>query len=154
MSRPKSRSERLRSIEALSNREALDLAGQMERHARLLQEAEQRMQELTTYLEGYTEERITRSQNGGVSAMQLAETQLFLQRLEEAVRLQATVVKNARSGYEACRARWIAQHVRTSALGAAVHRFAEEEAKEMILGEQRNQDEIAARYHRPPEEEG
>ena len=151
MAGEKPRSERMRSIESLSNREALDLAGQMERQAQMLSDAEARLEELTGYLASYTEDRQTRSHNGGVSAMQLTESHLFLQRLEEAVRLQAATVEKLRSGVQAARARWIAQHVRTTALGAAVHRFAEEEAKELASGEQRRQDEIAARYHRPPE---
>lgn len=140
------RSDRMRSIESLSNREAQDLAARMERQAEVLREAEQRLVELSEYLNGYATERAGKSQ---VSAMQLTETHIFMERLREAVRLQERTVEKARSGYESCRASWIAQHVRTTALGSAVHRFELEETREILQREQRQQDEIAARYHKP-----
>ncbi|MGE0623972.1 MAG: flagellar export protein FliJ [Pseudomonadales bacterium] len=140
------RSERMRSIEALSSRTAQDLAVQMERQRLRLTQAETRLAELTEYLASYA------SGTGGrsVTAMQLTETHLFVEKLKEAVRLQEGVVDKARSGFEASRARWISQHVRTTALGSAVHRFAVEEARERDLREQHLQDEVAARYHKPP----
>ncbi len=153
MATGKRRSERMRSIEHLSQREAHDLAGQMERQAEAVRAAEARLRELTDYLNGYVTERAEKSQSGGVSAMQLTESHLFLERLKEAVSLQERVVEQARSALEAARARWIAQHVRTSALGSAVHRFQEEESKEAAQREQRLQDEVAARYHKPRVEE-
>lgn len=142
----------MRSIEALSNREAQDLAGRMERQAQVVRDAEKRLDELSEYLHGYEIERAEKSRNGGVSAMQLTETHLFMERLREAVTLQADGVEKARSGYEACRAKWIAQHVRTSALGTAVHRFEAEETREIVQREQSLQDEIAARFHKPMSE--
>jgi len=153
MASGRSRSDRMRSIEALSNREAQDLAAQMESRAQAVRDAESRLLELEEYLEGYVVAQTARSQEGGVSAMQLSETHIFLERLKQAVELQRETVAQSRSAYEASRARWIAQHVRTSALGSAVHRFEQEEARVDLLREQRSQDEIAARYHRPPEEE-
>jgi len=148
MARRERRSERMRSIEALSNRESQDLAVRMEQQARALREAESRLGELTEYLEGYAKEQAEKSRSGGVSAMQLTETHLFMERLREAVALQTAAVEKARSSYESCRARWIAQHVRTSALGSAVHRFEAEEAREVLQREEHAADEIAARYHR------
>lgn len=147
MARSERRSERMRSIEAISVRESHDLAGQMERQAQVVREAELKLQELTDYLSGYAAEQTAKSQAEGVSAMQLTETHLFLEKLRHAVSLQAETVEKARSSYESCRARWIAQHVRSSALGSAVHRFEEEEAREIQKREERSQDEIAARYH-------
>lgn len=147
------RSARMRSIEHLSQREAQDLAGQMERQVEAVRSAEVRLGELTEYLNGYVAERAEKSQSGGVSAMQLTESHLFLERLKEAVSLQERVVEQARSALEAARARWIAQRLRTTALGSAVHRFEAEESREVAQREQRLQDEIAARYHKPRLEE-
>lgn len=147
MARSERRSERMRSIEAISVRESQDLAGRMERQSRVLHEAEQKLQALTDYLQGYAAEQTEKSQAGGVSAMQLTETHLFMEKLRHAVNLQAETVEKARSNYEACRAKWIAQHVRSSALGSAVHRFEAEEARELQKREDRIQDEVAARYH-------
>lgn len=147
MAKDRPRSDRMRSIEALSSRSAQDLAAQMERQSRRLADAEARLTELKDYLASYTTGTTGRS----ITAMQLTETHLFVEKLTEAVRLQEGVVDKARSGFEASRARWIAQHLRTTALGSAVHRFEAEEAREQDLREQRLQDEIAARYHRPPE---
>ena len=148
MARSERRSERMRSIEAISVRESQDLAGQMERQAQVVRDAELRLKDLTEYLDGYAAEQAEKSQAEGVSAMQLTETHLFLEKLRHAVRLQADTVEKARSQYEACRAKWIAQHVRSSALGSAVHRFEEEEAQMLRKREERIQDEVAARYHR------
>jgi flagellar export protein FliJ len=120
----------------------------MERQAGVVREAETRLRELTEYLDGYTSEQAERSRQGGVSAMQLTETHLFLERLREAVRLQTAAVEKAKSGYESCRAKWIARHVRTTALGTAVHRFETEESREVSKREERLADEIAARYHK------
>ena len=147
MARGERRSERMRSIEAISLREAQDLAGRMERQAQVVREAEQRLEELTDYLTGYAAEQAEKSQAEGVSAMQLTETHLFMEKLRHAVSLQAQTVEKARSNYESCRAKWIAQHVRSSALGSAVHRFEDEEARELSRREVRIQDEVAARYH-------
>lgn len=149
MARGNRRSDRMRSIEALSNRQAQDLAMRMERQAQAVHAAEKRLGELTEYLQSYVSEHAARS--GNVSAMQLTETHLFMERLREAVALQTEAVEKARSGYEACRARWIAQYVRTTALGSAVHRFEAEETRELVQREQRTQDEVAARYHKPDE---
>lgn len=148
MARGERRSERMRSIEAISVRESQNLAGRMERQAQVVQEAEQRLRELTEYLEGYVAEQAEKRRTGGVSPMQLTETHLFMEKLRHAVNLQAETVEKARSNYESCRAKWIAQHVRSSALGSAVHRFEEEEARELTRREERIQDEVAARFHR------
>lgn len=141
------RSERMRSLEALSARESQDLAVRMERQAQTVRDAEVRLQDLTEYLETYVQGQADRSRDGGLSAMQLTETHLFLERLREAVSLQAVTVEKARSSYESCRARWIAQRVRTDALGSAVHRFEAEEMREVTRQEERLADEVAARYH-------
>ena len=148
MARSERRSDRMRSIEAISVRESQDLAGQMERQAQVVRDAEQRLQELASYLDSYAAEQAEKSQVEGVSAMQLTETHLFLEKLRHAVNLQAETVEKARSHYESCRAKWIAQHVRSSALGSAVHRFEEEEAQALRKREERIQDEVAARFHR------
>ena len=148
MARSERRSDRMRSIEAISVRESQDLAGQMERQAQVVRDAEQRLQELASYLDSYAAEQAEKSQAEGVSAMQLTETHLFLEKLRHAVNLQAETVEKARSHYESCRAKWIAQHVRSSALGSAVHRFEEEEAQALRKREERIQDEVAARFHR------
>lgn len=153
MARGERRSDRMRSIESLSNREAQDLAVRMERQAQALRGAEQRLVELRDYLAGYAAERAEKNLQGGVSAMQLTETHLFMERLREAVALQEQTVEKARSGYEACRASWIAQHVRTTALGYAVHRFELEETRTILKREQVLQDEIAARYHKRSSED-
>ena len=148
MARGEKRSERMRSIEALSARESQDLAVRMERQAQTVREAESRLKELSEYLEGYARGQADRSADGGLSAMQLTETHLFMARLREAVSLQTAAVETARSSYESCRARWIAQHVRTNALGSAVHRFEAEEMREVTRQEERVADEVAARYHK------
>ncbi len=150
MTRSERRSERMRSIEAISVRESQDLAAQMERQAQVVREAERKLQELTDYLEAYATEQAEKNKTAGVSAMQLTETHLFLEKLRHALNLQAETVEKARSSYESCRAKWIAQHVRSSALGSAVHRFEAEEARELSRREDRVQDEVAARYHKTP----
>ncbi len=148
MAKGEKRSDRMRSIEALAARESRDLAARMEHQANSVREAQTRLDELTDYLDGYVRDQADKNREGGLSAMQLTETHLFLERLREAVNLQKTVVEKARSRYESCRAHWIAQHVRTSALGSVVHRFEAEETREVVRREERMADEIAARYHR------
>ena len=71
MARSERRSDRMRSIEAISVRESQDLAGQMERQAQVVRDAEQRLQELASYLDSYAAEQAEKSQAEGVSAMQL-----------------------------------------------------------------------------------
>lgn len=145
----KSRTDRMRSIEALAGREGQALGAQMERQAETVRVAEARLAELVTCLAGYGNPPGESGTQGAtsVSAMQLTETHLFLERLRSAVAAQTEVVEQARSGYESCRARWIAQRVRTTALGSVVHRFEQEEVRTETLREQRTQDETAARYH-------
>ena len=69
MARGEKRSDRMRSIEALSARESQDLAMRMERQAGAVRDAEARLKELTDYLEGYAQEQASKSREGGLSAM-------------------------------------------------------------------------------------
>lgn len=151
MASPKSRSDRMRSIQALSDREAQNLAASMERQAEEVRLAEARLVELEDFLASYVVDHNAVGEEG-ISAMRLSETHVFLQRLKSAVDLQNKTVEQARGNYEASRARWIAQHVRTSTLGSVVHRLEREEVIAHARQEQRAQDEFAARDHQKREE--
>lgn len=148
---PKSRSDRLRSIQALSSREAQDLAAQMTRQAKVLQDAEARLIELQEHLASYVDDH-ARARLDGISAMRLSESHVFVERLKLAVTLQQRTVEQARSRFEACRARWIAQHIRTNALGSAVHRLEHQEILAQARLDERTLDELAARAHQKPEQ--
>lgn len=151
MASPKSRSDRMRSIQALSDREAQNLAARMEQQAGEVRLAEARLAELEDFFASYVADH-TAVPEEGISAMRLSETHVFLQRLKSAVELQHQSVEQARGNYEASRARWIAQHVRTSTLGSVVHRLEREEVIAHARQEQQVQDEFAARDHQKREE--
>ena len=147
MASRRSRSERMQSLTAVADSQAKDLAAQMQRQAIVVGECESRLAELRQYLASYAATRTANSTGLATSGMRLAETRLFLERLQEAVAAQQESVVLARARHESLRARWIAKHLRTTALANAVNRFQLEEAQDSSRQEQRTQDEMTARHH-------
>ena len=132
----------MQSLEMLADREANLLGAEMETQSRVVSDAEARLDDLQTYFDSFHE----RDPGGKVvAAVNLRETQVFLDKLAEAVEGQRQIVERARSALEAVRARWIAKRLRTTALGNAVHRFKTDEVRLSLQREQRAHDEHAAR---------
>ncbi len=147
MASRRSRSERMQSLVSLADSEAKGLAVQMQRQALIVGEDESRIAQLEGYLASYASTRMEDAAGQGVSAIRMAETHLFIERLQQAVDAQLRSVELARVRHESLRAQWIAKHLRTTALGNAVNRFRLEEAQDSSRQEQRTQDEMAARHH-------
>lgn len=87
-------------------------------------------------------------QAGGGGRM-MREGRLFLAQLTDAIERQQGVVERARRELEAARARWLASRMDHEALQKVVSRARDEEDRRVRRGEQREQDECAARAARP-----
>jgi len=115
-----------------------------------LQEAvvaqEQRLVELHAWWQEYADG--LHKQSGRGSGL-MREGRLFLAQLNDAIERQRAVVERARRDVEAARARWLASRMDHEALDKVVARCKDEEVRHARRGEQREQDECAARRTRP-----
>lgn len=140
----KRRSERLHQVHRLSELEEQEHSRQMGRLERRLQEDILRLQELETYRDDY------RSRNSGrFDSAQWKEYQNFLQRLDEAVRLQGRLVQERRQQREACRQGWLARRRKRQSLERVVHRLQSEERAERERALQGIDDETAQNVSSP-----
>lgn len=138
----------------------LDLAqSQTDSAARNLQalkqrwnEAEEKLRQLLAYRDSYRE-RMLESAAGGTSAMVLRDFQLFMVKLDTAIKLQQEEVVRCQGRWEAGQQEWLRRRGKVKAFDvlSARHRRAEEKREEQV--EQKEQDEFAAKQRARPEPE-
>ncbi len=111
---------------------------------RLLQVSEQKLTELQSYRDDYTE-GFARRAGDGMGARDLVDYQAFMTRLNDAIKQQAQVVQRARSESEVQRRRWQEAAQRAKALGNVITRWQQEELRAADQREQRDSDERGQR---------
>ena len=137
------KSKRFEPIHEIANSSANDLSRGVADAERHLAEMERQLEQLKTYRSDY----VTQSSSGpgAVDAVRLQNFRMFLDRLGEAIRLQAEVVGGARADYEAKRGRWSEKRVEAEALGKVVERFRVDERRVQDKRDQNEMDEAASR---------
>lgn len=138
----------------------LDLAqSQTDSAARNLQalkqrwnEAEEKLRQLLAYRDSYRE-RLLESAAGGTSAMVLRDFQLFMVKLDTAIKLQQEEVVRCQGRWEAGQQEWLRRRGKVKAFDvlSARHRRAEEKREEQV--EQKEQDEFAGKQRARQEPE-
>ena len=144
-----SRSDRFHPIKEIADSREKS-AGSIVAHAQaLLQEREQKLEQLKRYREDYAERN--EAMIGTLDSLRLQNYRAFLARLGEAIRQQEQAVQVAREDYERKRDAWRERKVEANALGQAIERFQSEERRVQDNREQQRDEEQAAAQRRSRE---
>ncbi|MES0874093.1 flagellar export protein FliJ [Sinimarinibacterium thermocellulolyticum] len=130
-------SSRLRPLQRIAELREDEAAKRLLDQRRVLGERELRLQELTRYLAEY--EGLASAQHPRL----LMNRQAFIERLREAVALQAQLVEQARSQVEAQRAEWLLQHREVATLDRLADCYRRRERRIEEQRSQRQLDEFA-----------
>lgn len=105
-------------------------------------DAEEKLKQLLAYRESYRE-RLRDSGSSGTSAMAMRDFQLFLAKLDTAIKLQQDEVARCQARWNAGQQEWLKQRGKLKAFDALSqrHRRAEEKRENQI--EQKEQDEFS-----------
>ncbi len=107
-------------------------------------DAEEKLKQLLAYRESYRE-RLRDSGSGGTSAMALRDFQLFLVKLDTAIKLQQDEVARCQARWNDGQQEWLRQRGKLKAFDVLSqrHRRAEEKRENQI--EQKEQDEFSSK---------
>jgi flagellar FliJ protein len=137
------RSKRFEPIQEIASKSATDLSRAMSEAGARVAELERQFEKLKTYRDDYV--RNSTQTAGPIDAVRLQNYRLFLDRLGEAMRLQAQTLNGARAEYEKRHAQWSQKRIEAESLGRAIDRFRKEEVGAADRREQREGDEAALR---------
>ena len=116
-------------------------------------EAEEKLSQLLAYRESYRE-RLRDVAGNGTSATALRDFQLFMIKLDAAIKLQQDEVARCQARWHAGQQEWLRQRGKVKAYDAlsARHKRAEEKREELV--EQKEQDEFANKQDQGRRSEG
>jgi flagellar protein FliJ len=132
-------SERMQPLQKIAEAREDEAARQLLDRQRVLGEREQRLHELTRYLGEY--EGLGQAHNPRL----LMNRQAFVERLREAVSMQARLVEQARSNCDVQRGEWLLQHREVSTLDQLADCYRRRERRIEDQRSQRHLDEFALR---------
>jgi flagellar protein FliJ len=132
-------SERMQPLQKIAEAREDEAARQLLDRQRVLGEREQRLHELTRYLGEY--EGLGQAHNPRL----LMNRQAFVERLREAVSMQARLVEQARSHCDVQRGEWLLQHREVSTLDQLADCYRRRERRIEDQRSQRHLDEFALR---------
>ncbi|MGE0115371.1 MAG: flagellar export protein FliJ [Steroidobacteraceae bacterium] len=138
------RADRLEPVQKIVDDTERRLAEHYAAAERLLQVSEQKLQELNSYRDDYTQ-GFARRAGDGMGARDLVDYQAFMVRLNEAINQQSQVVQHARNECEVQRKRWQEAAQRAKALGHVIESWQQEELRASNRRDQRETDERAQR---------
>jgi flagellar FliJ protein len=119
-----------------------------ERNLRLLRQREEEAQRRLQELEGLRQEyrdRLVRSAGGGMHIHLMRDYHVFLARIEQAIRQQTEVVREAHGRWEAAHKLWLAERQKLKAYEVLAERHHKREAHRAERRDQRLTDEHAAK---------
>lgn len=137
------KSKRFEPIQEIASSSAKDLSLAMAEAGRKVEELERQLEQLHSYRDEYVR-NYTRV-SGVIDAVRLQNYRSFLDRLGEALRVQAKSLEAARAEYEKRRILWSDKRIEAESLGRAVDRFRREEQHAADRREQREGDDAAMR---------
>lgn len=138
------RSQRLQPVAEMASNRQQEAARVLTRNETLLNEELQRLEELRSYREEYVD-RLQHSSQSMVG-LGVREYRLFLQRLGEAIDLQAVQVEQMRRRVEESRLQWAQQRAQEQVVGKVIDRMAAEERAQLERREQAGMDELSQRF--------
>lgn len=134
------RSERLKSVSRLAENHQRDAARALGKCRQVLDEHNQRLEELISFREEYMcgfQER----GRCGVSGAQLIEYRAFIERLDKAVEDQREKVSEAEDTVETNTGLWIKIHGKSKVLDEVITRYRKDERREYVRQEQTESDD-------------
>jgi len=138
------RTKRLQPVQDVVENAEKRLAQSLAAHERRLNEAENKLSELTRY-RGEYEQQYTQRVGSGIGVLELRDYQAFLARLSEAMRQQLAVVQRVRAERDAERLRWQDAAKRVKAIDHVVTQWQTEERRVADRRDQRDTDERGQR---------
>ena len=142
------RTKRLQPVQDVVENAEKRVAQSLAAHERRVQEAENKLAELTRY-RGEYEQQYTERAGSGIGVMELRDYQAFLARLSEAMRQQQAVVHRVRAERDAERLRWQDAARRVKAIDHVVTQWQHEEQRIADRRDQRETDERGQRRPKP-----
>jgi len=139
-------SKRLQPVQRVAQSRENDAARELGDSQRRMRDQEAKLGDLKRYHQEYLE-RFETTARQGMSAKQMQEYRVFLEKLDRAIKEQEKVVLASKSECVNRKEQWQQKHVRTQALGKVMDRFRSVEQKAV---EKREQDEIDDRNQRGP----
>lgn len=115
-------------------------------------DSEEKLKQLLAYREDYRA-RLLNSTKLGMAANSLKDFQLFLGKLEAAIRQQAEEVERCKLRWEQARLEWQAQQRKLKAFDTLALRHQRSEQRREARLEQREQDELSGRVRGDPDAE-
>ncbi len=139
-------SKRLQPVQRVAQSKENDAARELGDSQRRMRDQEAKLGDLKRYHQEYLE-RFETTARQGMSAKQMQEYRVFLEKLDRAIKEQEKVVRASKSECVTRKEQWQQKHVRTQALGKVMDRFRSAERK---VVDKREQDETDDRNQRGP----
>ena len=136
------RSERMAPVQQALESTQQDRARDFGAAQRQLESAEQKLKDLEQYHDEYQRGFQQRARTGQ-SVTALRDYQVFLARLQDAIRQQTQVVLQARDGLTGSRQRWQSAARKSKAVESVVDRWQQDERRQADRIEQKESDERA-----------
>jgi flagellar FliJ protein len=137
------RTQRIKPVQRLVDDRERELAKVVGQHRQKVTSAEAKLAELVRYRGDY-QVGFQKEAAAGCSSLRLRDYQLFLARLDEAIRQQELAVARARSDMETETQRWHESLRKSKALGVVVEKWRGEERRAADRQDQNETDERAA----------
>jgi flagellar FliJ protein len=142
-----SRSARLNPVHRIAEDAERTVARKLAQAEHRVSECEKKLQDLKRYHEEYARgfnQRVA----GGIGALELRDYQVFLARLNEAVKQQSAVVQRAEAECESVRSEWRLAARRTKAVSHVREQWLADERRDLERREQSETDDRAQRVTR------
>ena len=137
-------SERFKPIQKIATHKERKAAAALGESLKQREAAQQRLDELNSYLAEYFE-RFSRAAQRGLSSNQILEYQVFISKLEGAIAEQEKIVAKSQQQCDTSKAQWRGRYTKSKAMENAVGRLHEAERKDAERREQSETDDRAPR---------
>lgn len=139
-------SKRFQPVKRVAESRESDAARELGHSQKRMRDQEAKLEDLKRYHQEYLE-RFETTARQGMSASQMQEYRVFLEKLDTAIREQEKVVLASKSECVTRKEQWQQKRVRTQALSKVMDRF---KSAELKVQEKREQDEADERSQRGP----
>lgn len=133
-------SRRFQPVKRVTEQRERKAATQLADCLKARQEAEHKLKELEDYYQDYLE-RFNQASRNGIGAARVREYQLFLDKLEEAIKEQRQAVQRAQQDCDSAQGNWRQKHTRSRVMDSVMDRLKEDERKAENKKEQAQLDE-------------
>lgn len=138
------RSQRMKPVMRVAESREREAAKRLGESQQILEQQEQRLQELQSYradYQRYCQERGT----AGITAARFLELQRFMQQLDEAIRQQVQIIEQAEHSRDRQRQHWYDTRGKIKQIDKVIARYRDEEETVARKREQKEIDELAQR---------